>query len=58
MGKKAGSGSGIKIRDEKSGSYFRELRNYFSVKKLNSLMRICDRKSSDTGSGIIIPWFS
>ncbi len=29
MGQKSGSGSGIRIRDEKPGSYFRELRNHF-----------------------------
>jgi hypothetical protein len=28
MGKKSGSGSGIRIRDEQPGSYFRELRNF------------------------------
>jgi hypothetical protein len=39
MGKKSGSG----IRDEQLGSYFLELRNYFSgLKYLNSLMRIRD----------------
>ncbi len=41
MGKK--SGSGIGIRDEQTGSYFRELRNQFlRLKYLNSLMRIRD----------------
>jgi hypothetical protein len=36
MGKK--SGSGIRIRDEQPGSYFRELRrNSFGLKYLNSL---------------------
>jgi hypothetical protein len=29
MGKKSGSGSGIRIRDEQPGSYFLELRNHF-----------------------------
>jgi hypothetical protein len=29
MGKKSGSGSQIRIRDEQPGSYFRELRNNF-----------------------------
>jgi hypothetical protein len=32
MGKKSGSGSGIRLRDEQPGSYFRELRNNFWVK--------------------------
>jgi hypothetical protein len=33
MGKKSGSGSRIRIRDEKTGSYFLELRNHlFGVK--------------------------
>jgi hypothetical protein len=42
MGKKSGSGSGI--RDEQPGSYFRELRNLFlGLEYLNSLMRIRDR---------------
>jgi hypothetical protein len=46
MGKKSGSGSGI--RDEQPRSYFLELRNHvFGLKYLNSLMRI-----RDTGSGI------
>jgi hypothetical protein len=62
MGKKSGSGSGI--RDEQPGSYFLELRNHFSgLKYLNSLMRIWDGnrvrirdgKKSDLGSGINIP---
>jgi len=64
MGKKSGSGSGI--RDEQPGSYFLELRNHFSgLKYLNSLMRIWDGnrvrirdpgwKKSDPGSGINIP---
>jgi hypothetical protein len=29
MVKKSGPGSGIRIRDEQPGSYFRELRNHF-----------------------------
>jgi hypothetical protein len=54
MVKKSGSGSGIQIRDEQPGSYFRELRNHFlGLKCLNSLMR--DGKNSDPGSGINIP---
>jgi hypothetical protein len=41
MGKKSGSGSGI--RDKQPGSYFLELRNpFFGLKYLNSLMRIRD----------------
>jgi hypothetical protein len=41
MGKK--SGSGIRIRNEKPGSYFRELKKiFFGVRMLNSLMRIRD----------------
>jgi hypothetical protein len=53
MGKK--SGSGIRIRDEQPGSYFRELRNYyFGLKYLNSLMQIRDPgwKNSDLGSAM------
>jgi hypothetical protein len=53
MGKKSGSGSGI--RDEQPGSYFLELRNHFvRVKILNSLMRIRDPgwKNSGLGSGM------
>jgi hypothetical protein len=43
MGKKSGSGSGIRIRDEQPESYFLELGNHFSgLKYLNSLMRIRD----------------
>jgi hypothetical protein len=66
MGKKSGSGSGI--RDEQPRSYFLELRNhFFGLKYLNSLVRIRDSgweqfgsgirdgKKSDTGSGINIP---
>jgi hypothetical protein len=34
MGKKSRSGSGIRIRGEHPGSYFRELRNNFRVKIL------------------------
>ncbi len=57
MGKKSGSGSGI--RDEQPRSYFRELRNNFlGLKNLNSdadpgsgmeKVRIRDGKSSDPG---------
>ncbi len=43
MIKKSGSGSGLRIRDEKPGSYFRELRNHFrGLKYLNFLMQIRD----------------
>jgi hypothetical protein len=55
MGKKTGSGSGIRIRDDQHGSYFRELRNqFFGLKYLNYLMWIRDpgRKNSDRGSGM------
>jgi hypothetical protein len=53
MGKKTGSGSGIRIRDEQPGSYFLELRNhFFGLKYLDSLMRIWDEKNSDPGSGM------
>ncbi len=39
-------GSGIRIRDEKPGSYLRELRNnFYGLKLLNSLMRIRDLRS-------------
>ncbi len=54
MGKKSGSGSGI--RNEKPGSYFLELRNNFlGLKYLNSLMRILDPDPGWTkfGSGIL-----
>jgi hypothetical protein len=41
MGKMSGSGSRIRIWDEKPGSYFQELRNHFlELKYLNSLMQI------------------
>jgi hypothetical protein len=66
MGKKSGSGSGI--RDEQPGSYFLEFRNhFFGLKYLNSLMRIRvpgsgmktirtrDGKKLDPGSRINIP---
>ncbi len=54
MGKKSGSGSGI--RDEQPGSYFLELRNqFFGLKYLNSLMRIRDPGWKKVGSGINIP---
>jgi hypothetical protein len=40
------AGSGIRIRDEQTRSYFRELRNhFFGLKCLNSLMRIRDPES-------------
>ncbi len=43
MGKKSGSGSRIRIRDGKPGSYFLEPRShFFQLKNLNSLMRIRD----------------
>jgi hypothetical protein len=48
IGKKSGSRSGIRIRDQKLGSYFCELRNHFFwLKYLNSLMHI-----RDPGSGM------
>jgi hypothetical protein len=63
MGKKSGSGSGI--RDEQAGSYFLDLRNHFlGLKYLNSLMdpgsgmetiRIRDPGWEKVGSGINIP---
>jgi hypothetical protein len=45
MGKKSGSGTGIRIRDEQPGSYFRELKNNF-------LMRIRDPNWKKFGSGM------
>ncbi len=43
--KKTRSRSGIRIRDEQPGSFFREFRNHFLwLKYLNSLMRIQDGK--------------
>jgi hypothetical protein len=51
MGKK--SGSGIRIQDERPGSYFRELKKQFlGLKYLNSLMRIRDPGWKQFGSGI------
>jgi hypothetical protein len=67
MGKKSRSKNGIRIRDEHSGSYFRELRHYFWVK----ILKLCDAdpdpevfltldsgsgmgKNSDPGSGVNI----
>jgi hypothetical protein len=55
MGKKSGSGTGIRIRDKQPGSYFRELKKQFlGLKYLNSLMWIRDPgwKKSDPGSGM------
>jgi hypothetical protein len=52
MGKKSGSGSEIRNRDEQPGSYFLEFRNhFFGLKYLYSLMRIRDPvgKNSDPG---------
>ncbi len=61
MGKKSGSGHGIRIRDEQPGSYFRELKTIFWVKILKffnvdpgSRMkknRIRDGNKSNSGSG-------
>jgi hypothetical protein len=52
MGKKSGSRSRIRIRDEQPGSYFLELRkHFFGLKYLNSLMRIWD-----LGSGMEKIW--
>jgi hypothetical protein len=45
MGKKSGSGSGIRIRNEQIESYFRELRNHFWVKILKYF-------DADLGSGM------
>jgi hypothetical protein len=46
----------IRIRDEKPGSYFLELRNhFFGLKYLNSLMRIRDPGWRQFGSGIRDP---
>jgi hypothetical protein len=49
----------IRIRDEKPGSYFLELRNHFfaflGVKILKFFDGIRDGKKSDPGSGINIP---
>jgi hypothetical protein len=63
MGKKSGSGSGI--RDEQPGSYFLELRNHFLVKILiffdgdpgsgMETIRIRDPGWNKVGSGINIP---
>ena len=39
MDKKSRSGSGIRIRDEHPGSYFRELRNNFWVKILKGTVQ-------------------
>jgi hypothetical protein len=38
MGKKSGSGSGIRIRNEQTRSHFRELRNNF----LGKILKFCD----------------
>ncbi len=40
------------IRDEQPGSYFRELRNIFGLKYLNSLMRIREPVWKKFGSGM------
>jgi hypothetical protein len=48
MGKKSGSGSGI--RDEQPGSYFLELRNHFlGLKYFDSLIQIRDGNNSNPG---------
>jgi hypothetical protein len=53
IGKKSGSGSGIRIQDEQPKFYFRELRNHFFwLKYLNSLMRIRDPGWKKFGSRI------
>jgi hypothetical protein len=53
MGKK----SGIRIRDEEPGSYFRELKKrYFGLKYLNSLMWIRDPGWKKFGSGMEKIW--
>ncbi len=48
MDKSSGFGSGIRIRDEQPGSYFREL--FFGLQYVKSLMRI--RDPGKIGSGI------
>jgi hypothetical protein len=48
MGKKSVSGSGIRIRDEQPGSYFRELRNHFLELKYRYLKFF----DADPGSGM------
>jgi hypothetical protein len=59
MGKMTGSGSGIRIRDEKPGSYFQELRNHFlGLKKILKFFDadpesgIQGGKNLDPGSGM------
>jgi hypothetical protein len=53
MGIKSGPGTGIRIRDEQPGSYFRELKKqFFGLKYLNSLMWILDPGWKKFGSGI------
>ncbi len=53
MGKQTGSRSGIRIRDDQPGSYFRELRNQFvGLKYLNYLMGIRDPRWKKFGSGM------
>jgi hypothetical protein len=53
MGKKSGSGSGIRIRDEQPRSYFLELRNHFYGVKILKFFDadpgIRDGKKSDPG---------
>jgi hypothetical protein len=46
MSEKSGSGSGIRIRDEQPGSYFRELGNHFLGVKI---LKFFD---ADPGSGM------
>jgi hypothetical protein len=53
MGIKSGPGTGIRIRDEQPGSYFRELKKqFFGLKYLNSLLWIRDPGWKKVGSGI------
>jgi hypothetical protein len=52
MGKRSGSRSGIRIRDEQPGHISESLETIFWVKIRNSFMRIRDGKNSDPGSGM------
>jgi hypothetical protein len=64
MGKKTGSGSQIRIRDNQHGSYFRELRNqFFGLKYLNYLMWVRDKHPGSAarllsvGSALLVAGF-
>jgi hypothetical protein len=52
MGKKLGSGPGIRILEEQLGSYFRELRNKFWVNIFLCGSGIGDGENSNPGSGM------